>query len=491
MGTYEYAHIIEAKDGNLVPLCKSADTAQELSLHSKYNPVREAESFAASVQQGGSFFVVLGLAGGYHIAKLLERFPKSTILAVEISESAISFLSAIPLVQQLEKDQHVTFAPLPLLEEILLASYKPALHGNLTVLTLRQWESVFSEMAGLAREKITRTIRLLSADFSVQSHFGKIWQKNILTNLSLAEKTLPFESARRMVQTDKTAAIIAAGPSLDSTVQKLKTYRKSYYIIATDTAFSALQKHGIESDAVISIDGQQVSHEHYMGLLPQKTLYVFDLCANSSSIRAALTQERKVLLVETGHPLAQYASLCTGERTFLHVEAGSGTVTIAAASLAKKLGFRTLEFFGADFAYIGGCPYARGTYLESQFYSHAHRLDSAEKRYAALMYRTPTITRSEHEITTAILEAYKNSLANFLASTNHAEQSRPLETAGTFRLAQFKSQYCADLRSAFKSEDNFDESAPAVTTLLPLCAKLGKGTAFIAYLKTLRYTEHI
>ena len=446
-----YSQIIEAKDGNLIPLCKNARTAQESALHSKYNPIREAEGFSAAVDEACTFFVVLGLAGGYHVKKLLEKCPHCTVLVVENSTSDFDFLMQIPLVKELSLEKHVIFSDSAHIEADLLSHYKPALHGNLTILPLRQWESLFSETAALIREKINATIKLLAADYSVQSHFGKIWQKNILSNLSLAEKTASFAEVKKSIDTNRTAAIIAAGPSLNESIQKLSQNRADYFIIATDTAFSVLTKHGLQSDAVVSIDGQQVSHQHYMEHFPEKTIFMFDLCANASSVRHAVQSSRTVLFAETGHPLAQYASLYTGKRSFIHLEAGSGTVTIAAASFAQKAGFSDIEFFGADFSYIDGLPYARGTYFESQFYSRANRLSTAEHAYSALMYRTPTIRLSEHKISTEILEAYKSSLAEFMKNAKRKESSAQEEPLASFSLSDFKSQYCKELKSTFRT----------------------------------------
>lgn len=488
-GEISYSQIIEAKDGNKIPVCRKNTEGPETALHSKYNPLREAEGFAANADSGCLFFVILGLAGGYHIEKVLEKCPKAKILAVEISQSAIDFLSQIPCVKKLLSSKQVLITDVSGIEETLLFSYRPAVHGNLTILPLRQWETVFEEKSREAREKITKTIRLLAADYSVQSHFGKIWQKNILSNLSTAEKAKSFEKIS--TDTKKTAAIIAAGPSLDENIRELRGNRQKYFIIATDTAWSALTKHKIISDAVVSIDGQMVSHQHYMEKIHEDTLFVFDLCANSSAARKVLEKTGNVLFVESGHPLAQYASLYTGRQSFAHIDAGSGTVTIAAANFARALGFpneRTV-FFGADFSYIGGRPYARGTYLESQFHSKSTRFSGAEKLYSALMYRTPTIKISEGKITTEILEAYKNSLADFMAAKNI--DSNRGSSFGKFNFKDFKTRYCKDLHNTFKSEDDIDEQNPAFLTVLPLCAKLGKGSAFLAYLNILRYTERV
>lgn len=488
-GDFSYSQIIEAKDGNKIPVCKNISDGTETVLHSKYNPVREAEGFSANADSDCLFFVVLGLAGGYHIASLIQKCPKAKILAVEISQPAIDFLSQIKCVNDLLTSKKVIISDISNLEDKLLASYKPAIHGNLTILSLRQWESVFKEKACEAKDKITKTIKLLASDFSVQSHFGKIWQKNILANLSVAGKTKSFADIK--ADTSKIAAIIAAGPSLDENIKELKENRQKYFIIATDTAFSALTKQKIKSDAVISIDGQMISHQHYMEELPKETLYVFDLCANSCAAMKILQKTNNVLFMESGHPLAQYASLYSGRQSFPHIDAGSGTVTIAAANFARFLGFanENMVFFGADFSYIGGRPYAKGTYLESQFLTKSDRLAPSEKLYSALMYRTPTIKISETKITTEILEAYKKSLKDFLSKkTCPGNESKNF---ARFNFAEFKSKYCKDLRNTFRSEDDIDEESYAFTTLLPLCAKLGKGSAFLAYLKILRYTERV
>ena len=510
-----YSTIIEAKDKNLIPLCKNEESGQEISLHSKYNPTREAETFAAQVSEA-AFFIVLGLSGGYHIQKLGEKFPNAKIIAVEISDEAIDFLSQIPAVRKLQENKRIKITSIQNLSEILLSFYKPALHGNLSILSLRAWETFFTDEAALARDKITAALKLLSGDYSVQSHFGKIWHKNILSNLSLTGEILSQAQNDKCAQNDvsakfpykaevksKIAAVIAAGPSLDDDIRELKHNRTKYFIIATDTAFSALSKHNIQSDAVVSIDGQMISHEHFLGNLNKDTTFVFDLCSPSSSVRKTLRFSKHVILAQTGHPLAQCASFYNGGQNFLHLEAGSGTVTIAAVSFAQALGFSNdkIQFFGADFSYIKGKPYARGTYLETRFYSLSDRFETAEKAYTKLMYRTPVIKISEDKITTEILESYRLSLADFMKKehktasdycqtiTHNTKKSWQISTQFDFQ--DFKSRYCKELEIAFKDKENFDENAPVITTLLPLLAKIGKDSAFLAYLKILEYTKRI
>ncbi|MBR6913127.1 MAG: hypothetical protein IKN34_04890, partial [Treponema sp.] len=55
------------------------------ALHSKYNPERESQSYPTQFTDGSLFFVILGIAGGYHIQSLKEKFPDAKIIAVENS----------------------------------------------------------------------------------------------------------------------------------------------------------------------------------------------------------------------------------------------------------------------------------------------------------------------------------------------------------------------------------------------------------------------
>ncbi|MBR1536342.1 MAG: motility associated factor glycosyltransferase family protein [Treponema sp.] len=511
-GKFFYSQIILSKDENQIPLCKNEETGQEASLHSKYNPLREAESFVQNIDESCRFFVVLGLCGGYHIEKLLKKCPNSKILVIEKSDSDIKFLSEIKCVKNLFCEKCVKICPVSSVNESILSFYKPALHGNLTILSLRAWENAFESEAKLAREKINESIKLLAGDFSVQSHFGKIWQKNILTNLKILGEAGACKDVGHPVislgTNEKIAAVIAAGPSLNETISELKNNRKKYFIIATDTAFSSLTKQNVFCDAVVSIDGQNVSHEHYLEKLGENTIYAFDLCASPSSVRKALKFSRNVLFFESGHPLSQYASFFDSQspshKNFIHLEAGSGTVTIAAASLASVLGFSELRFFGADFSYIKGSPYARGTYLESKFYSNSNRFNPAEKTYSALMFRTELKRLDEKTVTTEILESYKNSLEEFMkkretlrdcVSQNDQKCKQnflnEILAKKSFDYESFISKYCKELKESFKDGDFPLEDTNASMTLLPYLAKVGKNFSFVAYLKKLEYNKNI
>lgn len=492
--TTHYTGTAAARNGDIVPVSGKS------YLHSRYDPRREAEQFAQAAGKG-NFFIVLGIAGGYHIEALLERNPGAIIIAYEPDEADIDFLAKIPCAKNLSGRRNVALTTKNGIRKTITDLYMPAVHGNATITTLRAWQNAFPEEHDEAMSLIKAAIEDVSGDFSVQSHFGKIWQRNILLNLRTAA-----EIPELSVQADgRTAAIIAAGPTLDESCATLSADREKLFIVATDTAYRPLLSRGIIPDAVVSVDGQNVSYSHFIGAEGSRTIFVFDLCADTSAVRAVKEKGGRIAFVQTGHPLSSYAS-SFAEKPFPKLSTGSGTVTIAAADFASRCGFRRLDFYGADFAYTGGRPYARGTYLDDRFINASSRLSTSETMFDALMFRTELKeTGRPHSPTTKILESYEKTLADFLAAEGFSRGTGEYGNAksfvrdgkrtgaafrsdGKFGFARFRDEFARRLEKSGK-----DGCSPEFLTTLPLAAWFAKrgGPVILAYDKTLGYTKKL
>lgn len=400
-----YTELMTARDGSIIPAINGRP------LHSSYNPLREAEQFASSCAES-SFFVILGIAGAYHIHALKERFPDSIIIAAETNEETLQFILNIPCVKLCSDNPDIHFTTIENLSETILKTFLPIRHKTFTVCTLRPWENAFSQECTRAKELIQDAIQCVSADFSVQSHFGGIWQRNFFANLSLFDGPYASKLNRPLsFNTKKTAAIIAAGPSLDQTITDLKRNRNDYIIFATDTALGALEKHQICADAVVSVDAQMVSHNHFFRVQPE-TLCIFDLCASAASVRHCLESGNSVYFISSAHPLTSLAA-SFGSQIFPAVTSGGGTVTVAAVDFAMHSGFSRIRLFGADFSYRNGKAYTKGTYLDDLYNKDSTRLKSAELKFDALCFRTELTKKADGIFTTEVLERYRKSLEDF------------------------------------------------------------------------------
>ena len=405
-----YSGTVLSKTGRIVPLFSDGKP-----MHSKYNPESEAQSFMKDAECG--FIVAAGIGGGFHIENLLSRLSGDFfVLAVEADKESLDFCLSIPGVRELSDSGKISFCTADDFESELEKRYFPAAYPSFTFAAQRAWEIHSQEKCSFIKNIIEKKIRSLSADFSVQSHFGKIWQKNIMENLKIAAVASEVEAEPC---TEKIAAVIAAGPSLDLTAGMISSHREDYVVFSTDTAYGPLVSRGIDPDYVLSIDGQFVSSGHFMlgtGLNGKLPCFVFDLCANHTAVNAVIERGCRVIFVKSFHPLCMKAAEGFG---LLTVESGSGTVTIAACDFARQLGAKKIRVFGADFSYNGGKPYCRGTYLDSSFSKSASRIENPETRHCALMFRTelkeaPSKSifgdKLKNPVTSPVLEGYGETL---------------------------------------------------------------------------------
>ncbi|MBR1640642.1 MAG: motility associated factor glycosyltransferase family protein [Treponema sp.] len=431
-----------AKNGSVIPVLKNGRTVD-----SKYNPQKEAESIlqGISCKTKYNYFIILGIGSGLFIKELSKKFGQSRIIAVERSEKDLDFLLQIDTVKKLKDNANVFFTSADKLSETVCSTYLPAKYEKPEIIEQRAWKNENQDIIELISSNINKALRIISADYSVQAHFGKIWMHNIMTNLQLSEKKFEFQIDR-----SKKAAVLAAGPSLEKSISKIIENKNSYFVIATDTALQALIKYKCHPDAVISIDGQAVSREHFQNC-PNDSLYFFDLCANPSAAKHIIKKGGKVIYFSSGHPLSSLASDFTD--SLPHIFSGAGTVTIAAVDLAVKLGFEKISVLGADFGFWEKA-YTRGTYLHTLYSLSENKLQSLEKQYDRLMYRTPLIITDEKK-TTELLEAYRKSFLEYLSLnsikysyqdneyslTSNAPSPQTFHSSSTFNFSAFLN-YC-------------------------------------------------
>lgn len=407
-----YSSIIKSKNETPIPVFNDGRT-----MESKYNPQVEAERIVQATEPS-NFFLVLGIGSGILIKELADKYQKAFIIGVEKSKDDLDFLDELENIRNIKNNQNIIFTDISHLNTILLQNYIPSFYGNLKIIEQRAWIQKNIDIKTQLDEIIRLTLNQISRDFSVQAHFGKIWHKNILNNINLYSK-IDYENYRLDFDKNKTAAIIAAGPSLDKNIKKLQTERGKYIIISTDTAYSSLLKNNIYADFVVSIDGQNISHSHFIQdkNVFSKSLFICDLSSDFSACNKIIQNGGKIFFSVSGHPLSELFYNINSD-AFIKLYSGAGTVTISALDFAIKAGFSKIELFGADFAYLNGKSYTKGTYLDSIYSQESNKIKSTEKQFDRLLYRTELSKNKENNYTTPTLEAYRESMLEYLRINN-------------------------------------------------------------------------
>ncbi|MCM1321152.1 MAG: DUF115 domain-containing protein [Bacteroides sp.] len=426
-----YGEPAQAKNGTLCPCF-----ADGRSAYSLYNPERDAMQFANSEElRSAEFIVIGGLASGLHVAAVHQKNPKARIIVIENSSDSFETLRAQFDLSELISNPHISFSTTETIRKDITEAYIPAAHGNFAFKALRSWADFHEDMMPSILAEIQAAIRDTSADYSVQARFGKIWQRNILQNLSFLfehPECCIFPSNLKLPASKK-AAIIAAGPSLDNSLKILQNERSDFFIVCTDTALQSVIARGIHPDACVTIDGQHISHNHFMTDIKMPFLCIIDLCANPEAARTAAKSGCKLLFAKSAHPFCGFAeqiinSVLPANQTdtiqrndFLFpLYSGSGTVTIAATDFAAKSGFSQIVFFGSDFCYHSGKPYAGGTYLDALYAEKSFRCEPLENRFASLMFRTPLMpyrSKKQTVYANSVLESYAKSLSQYIKNT--------------------------------------------------------------------------
>ena len=413
-----YAAPVLSKTNELVPALKDGK-----ALFSVYNPARDADNFLNDIDLSEKHFItVSALANGAHIKKALQH-QNIHILVVEKNAESIAILFEHFDFTDILKNESFSLCCVSELETAFRNSYIPQLYGNFSHKALRPWVQYNPEAEEQIQNILRKCLESISADYSVQAHFAKVWQRNILRNLktlsSLSYNSFDFPLEKR-------ASIIGAGPSLDGGIEFLKKNRESRYIIATDTAWRILLQNGISADAVVTIDGQNISYRHFIDKFPDsRTLFVADLCSHPAIAEKAQKNGNAVQFFASKHPLCLFAKQYAQEHNQYfppEIDTTSGTVTIAALDFAVKAGFKEIELFGADFAYTNSKAYAKGSYLDPTFENEATVINPKETAFNALMFRTPVIRRDKSTVTTEVLNRYASALDLYLQNC-HAKLS--------------------------------------------------------------------
>ncbi|MBL8994031.1 MAG: DUF115 domain-containing protein [Spirochaetia bacterium] len=232
-----------------------------------------------------------------------------------------------------------------------------ALKGLFPVETERVWGSYHHAVREWFRSGLT------------QFYFEKLWLKNALRNLLNPRPLLSFEALRRS-HLGESCMVIAAGPSLYSTIPLFKKIRETTTLIACDTALRPLLLAGIEPHFVVALDGGFYNSLDYDRTPGPETVLLTDIAASPA------------LLSRHSGPVFLFRRAAEGEgaesldlrravtETFalgpaMPVLSTSGHIAQTALAVAREMGFANIGLAGIDLSY---------PFLESHAVSTCHSI---------------------------------------------------------------------------------------------------------------------
>jgi len=323
-------------------------------LHSRYDPVQEADRFAVSqlsaLHEHVDTVIVYGIGCGHHIRALATQLrPKK--IKMEVWESNTHFLRELCRYPDMQDIVHN-----PLIEIVAMPS-------------LTDWEErtkgwneegpaliIHTPSLHLIPEKLNPVRDLLES-------YQLFWLSVVASHRQMAEnfrKNLKrgLPGIQRLVGrfSNVPIVLVAAGPSLKNNMLQLKEARKHCLIASVGTAWRPLMDAGIVPDFVMMTDPNPPMMEQIAGLEHEHV----PLFALSTLYEGVLEQYQgpSYLVYQNGYIAAEQEAR---KRNDPLLDTG-GSVATTLFSLAKVIGFSPICWVGLDLAYTNDLTHVPGAH---------------------------------------------------------------------------------------------------------------------------------
>lgn len=225
-------------------------------LHSKYNPIREAELFVEKEYKENYLHILFGYGAGYIADILKEKLPKDDLIIVEPIEELTNEESILHTnISEIKK--RITKGLVNKIKEI-------------KVICSPNYDKIapipYKELLELVKSNQVYNV----ADINTVRLYSYEWQENYWKNLVYVLQ----DSSLKLLEKKYTNPVIIAssGPSLDKQLDKLKEIKDKVIILCAGSTVNPLLKNDIDPDYIVTIDGSEANYGHFKDIKTTATL---------------------------------------------------------------------------------------------------------------------------------------------------------------------------------------------------------------------------
>ena len=378
------------KEGDLPPFweIKSAKSGEisaverGLSLHSAYNPVREAGNAVKQKEVAEkSITIFFGFGLGYHLIEWAKEYKNTNKKLIIIEPDIAHFFAALSLLDWREvfKVQQLVIA-LNCPEENILGLIEDQNKVNIGntgvsdsfIFNLPSFTAHAQSYFNTVKTIIDRNIQKNKINEATLKKFGKLWCKNSLKNALQLSRLSGISSLEN--KTKAPFLLLGAGPSLEEVLPYLKDLNKHFITISVETALGVLLKNDFQPDFIILLDPQYWAYKHIAGLHAKKSILITEITAYPSSFTFDCSQ---ILLCASQFPVGKYFE----KKLELNLgDLGTGgSVASSAWNFAHFAGSEIIYTAGLDLAFPEKETHIRGSSAEQTFHKISEKRNSSEK----------------------------------------------------------------------------------------------------------------
>ncbi|MFV8826464.1 motility associated factor glycosyltransferase family protein [Alkalihalobacterium sp. APHAB7] len=264
--------VIETK--TTFPTLKVTVNNRPLFIHSKYDPIKEAEKLVEQyVETIANYEHVFfyGVGFGYHVESFLARWPNKSFTLYEPEPAVFKEfvhqrdLNDLPLKQMknlfVEWDQESSMK--------FINQFALELREKVLLIILPSYERIFPEKLEQFLTLFKNNVQQRSYSVNAEAAFSKRWTLNSLMNLPSTLQAPNLLEDKKLVFKNKPVLIVSAGPSLQEEYENLKKIKDKglAYILAVGSANKALIANNIIPDAVCTYDPQGHNYKVFKNMI--------------------------------------------------------------------------------------------------------------------------------------------------------------------------------------------------------------------------------
>ena len=307
-----------------------------LRLHSKYNPHKEAEQFAATID-GHPFIIVITEPGESYLAAVLKKkFPQTKCIAIRYTDSLFLDSDALWDIVWRPSRGSLPFFLLSHIADEKLASTR--------FLSWKAADKAFPQEATAIWQEIRHAIELLTSVMRTRSFFGNRWLTNTFHNFTRLSNAAAIGFGTRDF------ILAGAGPSLQ---QLTASHTAPYSIVAVSSAYHALAARDINTHLCLSTDAGYWALRLFDGIPPDIPI-AFPL---EAAIPASILERNPCIPLSYGSPLE--TALFTASGLVPLTARENGTVTGTACELLLMHTPQKIVLAGVDLTASKGFIHAQ------------------------------------------------------------------------------------------------------------------------------------
>lgn len=440
-----------------------------IALHSRFNPVREAEKVAASLPTDSAIVVLGGFGLGYVAEALLKEAPNRPLVIAEADEKVLERAATVRNIESTISnpsvkivlgddlkniDNHLTGGPVG--SKISLIIWRPSERTN------PHWYNALKQIVVSIQKR--REI-----NSGTLERFGGLWVRNLASNVSILPRALSLPTWEGKFE-DIPALVVAGGPSVESVLPELSDIARSHLVIVVDTAVPAVIRAGVKPDLIAAVDPQYWNTRH------------LDWCAEQAGncpILAEAATHPAVFRILSGRPLLIRTKFPLGtlleDAARIHGELkAGGSVATAAWELARFLGCKPLSIVGLDLGFPDGRTHFSGSLSSEWPHLHSGRVLPAEQFFFHSLYdASPYYAKSykdENVLTNLRMDIYASWFAESIAMSTRDKSPRIIGDSGR-RIEGMMSINVSEIRKLPDVRDKIDSTMVALldTPINPDC----------------------